>query len=923
VANRLTGDFEAVLELSGATLDRLAASMHQNGFGDPERPSLPHVAFFRLGVGGGGVDDPRGSVSAQIGVPHVVLIDGATDRFGIEFGLRARYRPDPGSVPLADVIHGTVRAEFSLQDIDSRCPGWHELADQYLWLRLVDDSVAFEGHVYKDADAPPVAFDEGAVKAVITQQLALLLETTFAANPQRVGERFRHGFRCMVTGAAEDHSAVAFPVALSGGSPAGDVESIDEFFLDQSDFGLAVSSDYVIAQIESQLQGLPGFQRDFHVHGDAGWAGGLEIDYHVRLDAVGAQWLGALVPSLLPPGLEGVIAPGQGAIRIDFDGSGWATSLYRSGVYNVGSVSLDDLRMTFNGNQLLALSFDPGAESFHVAAFGAPSVSVNYGGPNAAELIPIAQRAIAAQIQGSLDGPLRQAQEQLDTLTGSGQKGPLVDQLSRIDAAASLRFDEAVFVPQGVIVRGTIGLAPRQAPQVAFERTKAGDGFSAIQSWIPGGRIDAFDWTWRWFNPNPVQPPPGPAGSEDDSNDFLLRRAHRGMTKFQMSLFGDKPLPGIDGNGSVCLTIKGVQVDPTTGALMPVERGSRCEQFQFDFHIPVELAPVMRFCDSSGKARAGRFREIAQAQAAGPGPTSNMLAVYMGAQWEPKLFAVLAAGLDRCRRLGAGLLVLLLFDDGALSDGGNKLGAKLKAAAAKLEAPVLAAEDADKGWSLALALPQNGHPSWRLMRPDGGLAWAVDGAVKAKDLASVLDKRLVAGHPPVPSPVQPSVPVNNQVPVQLGGPGCPPVPLSRPGSAGSRLIFIREEQSAALGQLKKESVVGSKPATLATAAKGERLLEEAVSETVAFVRDLRGRPLPRGRAAGDLFVAAVVSGASSRDAKRLSSELELDFPIFPDPSGALSRQAGVRLWPTTLMLDHVGRLTDYHMGVDAAGGGRR
>ncbi|HEX2706225.1 MAG TPA: hypothetical protein VHM65_10730 [Candidatus Lustribacter sp.] len=46
--NALTGDFDAVLELSGGTLNRLVATMHQNG-ADSGKPSLPHVAYFRLG----------------------------------------------------------------------------------------------------------------------------------------------------------------------------------------------------------------------------------------------------------------------------------------------------------------------------------------------------------------------------------------------------------------------------------------------------------------------------------------------------------------------------------------------------------------------------------------------------------------------------------------------------------------------------------------------------------------------------------------------------------------------------------------------------------------------------------------------------------------------------------------------------------
>jgi hypothetical protein len=146
--NAVTGDFDLVLEVSESTLERLVATMHQNGFANPDLPSLPHIARFRIGddnpVGG-----EKGSVEAQIGVPRVALIDGASDRFWLEIGFRARYRADPGSTPLADVIHGTIRALYRAAPIDPNCPGWSKMAGDYIWFRVVRSSVSFEGAAYR------------------------------------------------------------------------------------------------------------------------------------------------------------------------------------------------------------------------------------------------------------------------------------------------------------------------------------------------------------------------------------------------------------------------------------------------------------------------------------------------------------------------------------------------------------------------------------------------------------------------------------------------------------------------------------------------------------------------------------------------------------------------------------------------------
>src|SRR5882672_6500233 len=126
MSNTLTGDFDAVLQISGGTLRRVIAGLHQNAFGDPRKPSTPHVVYFRL-QSDPGLQAEHGSVAAQIGVPYLHLIDGATGRFRVEMGIRAQYRADPGSAPLADIIHGTVWADYQIQDIDPDCWGWQKL----------------------------------------------------------------------------------------------------------------------------------------------------------------------------------------------------------------------------------------------------------------------------------------------------------------------------------------------------------------------------------------------------------------------------------------------------------------------------------------------------------------------------------------------------------------------------------------------------------------------------------------------------------------------------------------------------------------------------------------------------------------------------------------------------------------------------
>ena len=144
-------------------------------------PSFPHSVRMRIGDDHA-FEGVRGVAHAQVSVPRVELIHGATDRFILEVGVRAWYRPDPGTEPLPAFIHGTVRAEYRMQDIDPSCPGWSRKAADFLWIRVVRDSVTLSGnggrrpeHHRDPGRGPPT--DPAADIAKITRQIAALAGT--------------------------------------------------------------------------------------------------------------------------------------------------------------------------------------------------------------------------------------------------------------------------------------------------------------------------------------------------------------------------------------------------------------------------------------------------------------------------------------------------------------------------------------------------------------------------------------------------------------------------------------------------------------------------------------------------------------------------------------------------------------------------
>ncbi len=181
-------------------------------------------------------------------------------------------------------------------------------------------------------------------------------------------------------------------------------------------------------------------------------------------------------PSAIP-----FVSLSGGLIRVRVTGVGWASRLYRSGVFNVGSVHANDLRMNFSVEQLVHLDFDAAAERLSAAPFGAPAVPLNYTGPFAGYVGPLARDAIASQVQSRLGGVVAQTQNELAFFTAPARKATIIDQLRRIDGAATARFTDAVFRVEGMILRGVIPLSHRHVPHVSFEKYPDGDGFDAAE----------------------------------------------------------------------------------------------------------------------------------------------------------------------------------------------------------------------------------------------------------------------------------------------------------------------------------------------------------------------------------------------------------------------------------------------------------
>ncbi|MBA3356626.1 MAG: hypothetical protein H0U18_11970 [Pyrinomonadaceae bacterium] len=861
--NPLTGDFEAVLQVSGATINRLLASMHQNASAKPNLPSFPHSVRMRVGDNRA-IDGVRGSADVQVSVPHVELIHGVTDRFILEVGIRAWYRPDPGTSPLPTFIHGTVRAEYRIRDIDPACRGWAKRAADYLWIRVVRDSVRFEGTAQEDESVLgggisilPVdtAVVDAANMAKITKQIAGLLATRFEATPHPVSNRFRRGLLRSLN-APIGGSAVVTPIGLSG-EPAGNIASVNNLLLEGADLAVAIDVGYIMSIVNPALDAIKTFSKTVKVHVSTPWpAPDIDTVYHAGLHPPKVAWQ----------------AHGSYAV-FNIKVSGWATT--RSILANA----------TFDVEENIFLYFDSGAGRLWLSP-GSPGVKVHSSGLGSGEVASAVRDAVVKAVGPIVTAACAQAQPTLDGMTTRTQE--LSEQLQTLDDQATLGLDQAQFVKDGIVLRGWIGLESRHGLMVKFKKTVQQDGHSALESWIPGGRIDKFEWSWTWTGSGK----PGKATYDDR---FLLRRPGGRVGRWGMALDLQMPLPGLDGWGTVCLKIKGVRVDSVTGQLVAVESTKRCTRFGLNISDALDQGGRLFLRDMPELSKRVPFPELSLVRAGVASDATRMantLLLYVEEAWDEETASALKGGLEACGRYDAGLALLVLFREGLLAAAGPRLMAMVEEFARELGIAALVNEDVRGGWSRSLSLRSGtAGPAWGLISPEGTVTWTHQGHISPEHLTEALDSHLRRSPDVSPVEFRQSPEIGRQISSTALHPGffelvespCPPPPFGRLGGSESIVAFVQKDSASSHAQLR------------ALTSKYEQR---------------EGEPGP--------VVVVVVDGADEREAEALKNQLGFDFVTLPDPVGTITDRFGIGIWPTTITLDRVGTISGLETGVMAA-----
>lgn len=505
MANVLTGDYEAALQIAVRQINGLLGTLHQNGavpgaalmtphsttgrIGDPRRrpPDVSvfedWVVEFQRASPGGGLRDiqseliaaappgaarmltdafaalratfpnrhpppfpppdvVRGMVKLQTSSPTITVSAGSSSEITVHANIRAQYYPDPGTTDLPAPIHGEVHAAFEVRRTQTGSGTRLLISPSPQDAKIQFTAAPGSGLSAGQANALAVQ-----VRKVLREQMVLLPVDLPPGFPFAV-------FKGLGSGASQ---AIALPFQLSGAqAPASGVQPLTQSFIGASGFALAVRSDYVsgLIDLEAIRRAVDSRTITLTLRGPFG-VGSVSVTYRLRFTTG---------PTLTFKS-GGIEIAGRVAVETS---TWWAPN---------GFVSF---------KQMISLMLDTRQQTVTPVRAGDPSVDQSWFIPH-----DRAVEIVRSQVDSALSTNAASVRRVFDD-AGSA----FGNALSTFDPSALVSFTGVEITPDGVIVRGDIHSVARRAPVVHVAETHQSTAFTAFDSWMPAGRIDRFIWSW-------------------------------------------------------------------------------------------------------------------------------------------------------------------------------------------------------------------------------------------------------------------------------------------------------------------------------------------------------------------------------------------------------------------------------------------
>ena len=862
MANPLTGDYEAVVQIATRWINGLLGTMHQNAATPDAVLKLLHSTTLRIGdrprrppdVGAFGdwliqhqkaapgwglhdvrarltavappgvarmlsdalagfdrvveypLDVVRGRVKLQVSSVTVAVPDGSSSEVTVQARVRAHYFPDPGTPDLPGPVHGEVCAAFDVRKVQSS-------SGARLLIRpsSQDSKIQFV--------AAPGTGLTAADENRITAEVCKVLRQGFTLPPVDLPPDFPFAdFK----GLGSDPSrAIALPFQLSGaGPPASGLQPLTQSFIGSSEFAFAAAKEYVsgLFDLEAIREAIKSRQVVLRL---SRFRLSISVTYRLRFS------------------------------------SGPTLTFKNGGIEILGRVEVETSTFwALNGfvsfKQLVTLVLDTSTQTVSLVRAGEPDVDeslfISHG--KAVDIvrseIDKALSANAASIRGVF----------------SNARSSLVKGLKTFDAFTAASYTSVEITPHGVILRGEIGGAPRRAPVADIAETHQGSAFTAFQSWIPAGRIDRFVWSWVEYSNFSIWS--GVEKSVTDEHRFIL----------------PKP-PGPTQISQICLRIEGARIMPD-GHEAAIAAGATCQVQEPEFAIdvppwwePLALPiwrPVLDETIALREALAGHIG----VQRGAPGQESyswNALVYFADWRSERPLEA-LSAALSQVR---SAPMVIVVLPAGAFDSSRRVIESKVPSARNRIDIPLQFTEDDEGGWTRIFAVAKT--PSVYLINARREFVWKHEGEPDAAVLAAALDQYLVPTPEPRFRPLRLTV-----------SPGDSPPDISFEDDRGHQFALHRFRGRNVLLNFWQ-----SWSAPCLTELGRLQRLHQAGKETP--------------------FIVAFQGGKNSKGFDEIRKRLGLSFPLVQDSQQRIARRYGVRCWPTTIMVDAEGRVEHIQFGI--------
>lgn len=864
MANPITGDYDAVVQIAVRQINGLLGTLHQNGdrdtplklmhsvstrIGDPRRrrPEVGAfgdwvVAYQRAGAGRGlsdlraqltstappgalrmfedafdGFDRDwqlelppdvvRGRAKLQVSSIAITLPAGSSTEVVIRAMVRAQYYPDPGTTELPESVHGEVRATFDVRQTPHGSGR-----------RLLIRPSASDAKIDFIA-APGSGLTPSAVSRIAAEVRKFIREGVSLLPVDLPGDFVFADYKGLGSGA---NQVIALPFQLSGAAaPPGGLQSLTQSFIGSSGFGLAVSKEYVNTLID--LDAIRQAMRNraplkFTISTIFG--GSVSVTYRLRFSSG---------PTLTFKTGAIEIA---GRVAVETDTS-WAPN---------GFVSF---------KQRISLVLDPATQRISLERAGEPDVDESWFIPHSR-----AVNIVRVEVDNALDQNRTAIRRVFDEARNDFTRA-----LRLFDTGASASYSAVDITTDGVVVRGEVRSVRRDPPVVEIRETHGGAAFTALQSWIPAGRIDRFVWTWVERS-EPASIWSGVEKSAVDEHRFIL----------------PKPA-GIIDVSQICLRIEGTQVT-ATGQEVSIAGGTTCRvrEPEVAIDIPSWWGPLTVPFWRPNLADTGPLRQaiaghISVAAPAGDNQQRQNALVYFVDMRNRPLDPLIEA-LSQARS-GSSLVVLVVVPTGTFDASRREVERTLGVPGEGLAA-VHFTEDDENGWTQTFGV--SSLPSMYLINAKREFVWMHEGEPDPAQIVAALDKY---GDAAAASRAVGSLRLTVS-----------------PGDAAPDVRFEDGEHRYALHRLRGRDVLLNFWQSWSAPCLAELQRLQQIHQV--------GRQAP--------VIVGLHGGTQSEAVDEIRKRLRLSYPLAQDHQQRIARRYGVRCWPTTIKISADGRVEHIQFG---------